>query len=103
MKYKIKQLEEQVSFLVGLLDERQLEEFTCFLINKKIKMAKKTTTKKNSKVSVSYRGASIFEVANYVHHETVRHCEYCGKPMSRSDVNDYGSLCESCYMKEYYG
>ena len=58
-------------------------------------MAKKTTTKKNSKVSVSYRGASIFEVANYVHHETVRHCEYCGKPMNRSDVNDFGSLCES--------
>ena len=101
MKDKVK-LEEQVSFLVGLLDERQLEEFTSFLHNKENKMAKKTT-KKNSKVSVSYRGASIFEVANYVHHETVRHCEYCGKPMSRSDVNDYGSLCESCYMKEYYG
>ena len=33
MKYKIKQLEEQVSFLVGLLDERQLEEFTFFLHN----------------------------------------------------------------------
>ena len=31
MKDKIKQLEEQVSFLVGLLDERQLEEFTFFL------------------------------------------------------------------------
>ncbi|MDD6529319.1 MAG: hypothetical protein PUF41_04830 [Prevotella copri] len=30
MKYKVK-LEEQVSFLVGLLDERQLEKFTCFL------------------------------------------------------------------------
>ena len=102
MKDKVK-LEEQVSFLVGLLDERQLEEFTFFFIIKKITMAKKTTTKKNSKVSVSYRGASIFEVANYVHHETVRHCEYCGKAMSRSDVNDYGSLCESCYMKEYYG
>ena len=28
MKDKIKQLEEQVSFLVGLLDERQLEEST---------------------------------------------------------------------------
>ena len=64
---------------------------------------KNKTTKKNSKVSVTYRVVSIFEVAHYVHHETVRHCEYCGKPMSRSDVNDYGSLCESCYMKEYYG
>ena len=31
MKDKVKQLEEQVSFLVGLLDERQLEKFTCFL------------------------------------------------------------------------
>ena len=30
MKDKVK-LEEQVSFLVELLDERQLEEFTCFL------------------------------------------------------------------------
>ena len=30
MKDKVK-LEEQVSFLVGLLDERQLEEFTYFL------------------------------------------------------------------------
>lgn len=64
---------------------------------------KKKTTKKNSKVSVTYRGASIFEVANYVHHETVRHCDYCGKSMNRSDVNDYGTLCETCYMKEYYG
>lgn len=43
------------------------------------------------------------EVVRYVHEEIVRHCEYCGKPMSRSDVNDYGTLCERCYMKEYYG
>ena len=37
MKDKVKQLEEQVSFLVGLLDERQLEEFTCFLHNQENK------------------------------------------------------------------
>ena len=37
MKDKIKQLEEQVSFLVGLLDERQLEEFTYFLHNQENK------------------------------------------------------------------
>ena len=36
MKDKVK-LEEQVSFLVGLLDERQLEEFTSFLHNKENK------------------------------------------------------------------
>lgn len=64
---------------------------------------KQKTSKKKGKITVSYSGASIFEVARYVHGETVRHCAYCGKPMSRSDVNDYGSLCESCYMEEYYG
>ena len=34
MEELVKQLEEQVHFLVELLDERQLEEFTCFLHNK---------------------------------------------------------------------
>lgn len=53
-------------------------------------------------IQVEGRGPSIFEVARYVHGETIRHCDYCGRPMSRSDVNDYGSLCERCYMKEYY-
>ena len=45
----------------------------------------------------------MYQTAFHVHHEAVRHCDYCGKPMTRSDVNDYGSLCEACYMKEYYG
>lgn len=30
------------------------------------------------------------------------YCEYCGKPMTESDVEDFGTLCERCYMKEYY-
>ena len=59
-------------------------------------------TKKN-KITVTHHGASIADVFIHVHREIVRSCEYCGKPMTRSDVNDYGSLCESCYMKEYYG
>ena len=58
---------------------------------------------KKSKITVTHHGASIAEVFNHVHREIVRSCEYCGKHMTRSDVNDYGSLCESCYMKEYYG
>lgn len=62
---------------------------------------KKTIKKENA--SVSYHGASIEEVFNHVHREIVSYCEYCGKPMTRSEMNDYGSLCESCYMKEYYG
>ena len=44
MKYKIKQLEEQVSFLVGLLDERQLEEFTYFL-HKQVNNGKENNNK----------------------------------------------------------
>ena len=44
---------------------------------------------------------NIFEVAHQTHEVTVAYCEYCGKPMSESEVNDFGSLCESCYMKEY--
>lgn len=35
--------------------------------------------------------------------KTVRHCDYCGREMTQSDVDDYGTLCESCYMEEYYG
>lgn len=58
---------------------------------------------KNSKTSISHRGASLIDVFNHVHRDIVRNCEYCGKSMTRSDVNDFGSLCETCYMKEYYG
>ena len=35
--------------------------------------------------------------------EYVRECEYCGRKMTASDVNDFGTLCERCYMREYYG
>lgn len=52
-------------------------------------------------IEVIYSGESIAEVARYVHEEVVRYCEYCGREMSRSDVNDYGELCEDCYQKEY--
>lgn len=67
-------------------------------------MAKKTTTRKtsSSKPTVTHSGLPILEVANRVHHTVARHCANCGRPMTLSDVNDYGTLCESCYMKEYY-
>lgn len=32
----------------------------------------------------------------------VAYCEYCGNPMNESDVEDFGTLCERCYHKEYY-
>lgn len=34
--------------------------------------------------------------------KTVRYCDHCGREMTESDVNDYGSLCENCYNEEYY-
>ena len=46
---------------------------------------------------------NIAAIHHHVHKEKVRRCEYCGRPMSRSDVNDYGSLCGDCYEREYYG
>lgn len=45
----------------------------------------------------------MYQTVYETHHETVRECACCGKPMTRSEVNDFGSLCEDCYMKEYYG
>ena len=40
----------------------------------------------------------------YSHHtDHPRDCAFCGAPMTSSDVNDYGTLCRRCYMKEYYG
>lgn len=65
---------------------------------------KKKQTKKtiSSKLTIEHRGLSIFQVAHQVHGTIARYCEYCGRPMTPSDVNDHGSLCERCYMKEYY-
>ena len=56
-----------------------------------------------SEITIEHRGPSIIEVAHYMHHTVARHCADCGAPMTPSDVNDYGSLCERCYMREYYG
>lgn len=39
---------------------------------------------------------------NLERNETVRYCDHCGREMNESDVNDFGSLCESCYNEEYY-
>lgn len=33
--------------------------------------------------------------------DIVRHCDFCGCPMTASDREDFGTLCEECYRKEY--
>lgn len=76
---------------------------TAYVKNKYADKLQEGKMEKTSRATVSHFGPSVFEVAKYIHHETIRHCDFCGKPMNRSDVNDYGTLCESCYMKEYYG
>lgn len=58
-------------------------------------------TKKQTRKATSSKPA-IFEVARQVHHTVARYCDCCGAAMTPSDVNDYGSLCERCYTKEYY-
>jgi hypothetical protein len=60
-------------------------------------------TKREPSLVMEHSGPSIFQVAHYVHEEYVAECSYCGRPMNRSEINDYGSLCETCYMEEYYG
>lgn len=46
---------------------------------------------------------SMYQIVEHVHGETVAYCDFCNAPLTRSDINDYGTLCERCYMKEYYG
>lgn len=37
------------------------------------------------------------------HQDHAADCAYCGTPLTSSDVNDYGSLCRRCFLREYYG
>ena len=34
--------------------------------------------------------------------DEVRHCEYCGAPMTVGEEENFGTLCERCYYKDYY-
>ena len=57
---------------------------------------------KSAKHGIITHNEGSMQAAFHDAHETIaRYCEYCGRPMSRSDVNDHGSLCENCYRKEY--
>lgn len=67
-------------------------------------MPHKVTFSKDNKGNVSVKKeGNLFATAHEMHSTIERYCDYCGAPMTPSDVNDYGSLCERCYMKEYYG
>lgn len=69
-------------------------------------MTKRKTAREEARLDFLYGKNWRKHPALYQHAahscDTVRRCEYCGQPMTSSDVNDYGSLCEACYMKEYY-
>lgn len=65
-------------------------------------MTKKISKTNTNNKTTQVRYASLPEMVHHMHGESVRECAYCGRPMTRSDVNDYGSLCERCYLREYY-
>jgi hypothetical protein len=48
------------------------------------------------------KDSNIIGVIHEVHETVVNHCDICNAPLTPSDVNDYGSLCRKCYLKEYY-
>ena len=56
---------------------------------------------KNGKITIEIIG-NFAKTVHETHHVIVRECDYCSKPMTASEANDYGTLCERCYMKEYY-
>lgn len=33
--------------------------------------------------------------------DIAKRCDHCGRPMTASDVEDFGTLCERCYASEY--
>jgi len=57
--------------------------------------------KKKEKITMEIIG-NFAKTVHETHHVIVRECDYCGKPMTASEANDYGTLCERCYMREYY-
>ena len=47
-------------------------------------------------------GSAHGEVGNNGCHQTeVSHCEKCGIELTRNDIREYGSLCWSCWRREY--
>lgn len=42
------------------------------------------------------------EHCQYRHSHHAGYCDLCGIPLSPIYVEDYGTLCERCYLKEYY-
>lgn len=66
-------------------------------------MSKKKTSRKSGYTRYDDpRNAKRWSPLSH-HTDHPRDCAFCGEPMTSSDVNDYGTLCRACYMKEYYG
>ena len=86
------------------------EDFTeseVIIRNRKEETMKKKNNTRQEEMEFLYgkenADKSMYRTVHETHYETIRECEYCGKPLTPSEANDYGTLCESCYMKEYYG
>lgn len=71
------------------------------------KTMKKKNNKRQEEMEFLYgkenANKPMYRIVHETHNKIVRECGYCGKPLTPSEANDYGTLCEVCYMKEYYG
>lgn len=72
-----------------------------------MKEENKLTEQEIQKLNFNYGNAWKSNPSIYLAHlrntEITRRCDHCGAKMTASDENDYGSLCERCYNREYYG
>lgn len=41
-----------------------------------------------------YSEESMYRAVYDTHERIVRYCDYCGNPLTASEANDFGSLCE---------
>lgn len=73
------------------------KSYTC----KKTRQESAEETALNFRFGDKWRKAPGICRAAMHNEDTVRCCDYCGRPMNRSEANDYGTLCEDCYRKEY--
>lgn len=44
---------------------------------------------------------SMYQVIEHIYGGTITYCNFCNAPLTHNEVNDYGTICEKCYMKKF--
>ena len=71
-------------------------------MKKKNELPEELVQRLNFNFGDAWKSNPAIYIACLERNKTVRQCDNCGKDMTKSEVDDYGSLCERCYMREYY-